>query len=184
MFGLDEAIANLSGGASVLVVVLVAALLGLRHATDDEALMLLDVGLGDRGGAAALAGTEATVGLVAVGGVEELRRHADANTRIRRALAKPGRQAGERGHRHRPRGRPPRRLLHGGRAFGLVGRSRSRGPSLVRSTRSRRLTLESRAVPTAAGAMTSLVPALTRTPRPPAACRCRSNATSASIAVP
>lgn len=38
MFGLDEAIAHLSGGASVLVVVLVAALLGLRHATDPDHL--------------------------------------------------------------------------------------------------------------------------------------------------
>src|SRR6185295_3206889 len=36
MFGLDEAIANLSSGGSVLVVVLVAALLGLRHATDPD----------------------------------------------------------------------------------------------------------------------------------------------------
>jgi hypothetical protein len=38
MFGLDEAIAHLSAGASVLVVVLVAALLGLRHATDPDHL--------------------------------------------------------------------------------------------------------------------------------------------------
>ena len=36
MFGLDDAIANLSTGGSVLVVVLVAALLGLRHATDPD----------------------------------------------------------------------------------------------------------------------------------------------------
>jgi hypothetical protein len=36
MFGLDDAIANLSSGASVLVVILVAALLGLRHATDPD----------------------------------------------------------------------------------------------------------------------------------------------------
>jgi high-affinity nickel permease len=38
MFGLDEHIANLSSGASVLVVVLVATLLGLRHATDPDHL--------------------------------------------------------------------------------------------------------------------------------------------------
>ncbi len=38
MFGLDDAIAHLSAGASVLVVVLVAALLGLRHATDPDHL--------------------------------------------------------------------------------------------------------------------------------------------------
>lgn len=38
MFGLDDAIANLSSGASVMVVVLVAALLGLRHATDPDHL--------------------------------------------------------------------------------------------------------------------------------------------------
>lgn len=38
MFGLDDAIAHLSSGASVLVVVLVAALLGLRHATDPDHL--------------------------------------------------------------------------------------------------------------------------------------------------
>src|SRR6478672_3059848 len=36
MFGLDDAIANLSTGGSVLVVILVAALLGLRHATDPD----------------------------------------------------------------------------------------------------------------------------------------------------
>ena len=38
MFGLDDQIASLSGGASVLVVILVAALLGLRHATDPDHL--------------------------------------------------------------------------------------------------------------------------------------------------
>jgi hypothetical protein len=38
MLGLDEAIAHLSGGASVFVVALVAALLGLRHATDPDHL--------------------------------------------------------------------------------------------------------------------------------------------------
>ena len=36
MFGLDDAIANLSSGASVAVVILVAVLLGLRHATDPD----------------------------------------------------------------------------------------------------------------------------------------------------
>ncbi len=36
MFGLDDAIANLSSGASVVVVILVAVLLGLRHATDPD----------------------------------------------------------------------------------------------------------------------------------------------------
>jgi high-affinity nickel permease len=36
MFGLDDSIAHLSSGGSVLVVVLVAALLGLRHATDPD----------------------------------------------------------------------------------------------------------------------------------------------------
>ena len=36
MFGLDDAIAHLSTGASVAVVILVAALLGLRHATDPD----------------------------------------------------------------------------------------------------------------------------------------------------
>lgn len=36
MFGLDDAITNLSSGASVLVVILVAALLGLRHAADPD----------------------------------------------------------------------------------------------------------------------------------------------------
>jgi high-affinity nickel permease len=38
MFGLDEAVAHLSTGGSVAVVVLVAALLGLRHATDPDHL--------------------------------------------------------------------------------------------------------------------------------------------------
>jgi len=38
MFGLDDTIAHLSSGASVAVVVLVAALLGLRHATDPDHL--------------------------------------------------------------------------------------------------------------------------------------------------
>ena len=36
MFGLDDSIASLSDGASVLVVLLVAVLLGLRHATDPD----------------------------------------------------------------------------------------------------------------------------------------------------
>jgi hypothetical protein len=36
MFGLDNTIAHLSSGASVSVVILVAALLGLRHATDPD----------------------------------------------------------------------------------------------------------------------------------------------------
>jgi high-affinity nickel permease len=36
MFGLDDFIAHLSSGASVGVVILVAALLGLRHATDPD----------------------------------------------------------------------------------------------------------------------------------------------------
>jgi ABC-type nickel/cobalt efflux system permease component RcnA len=36
MFGLDDAIASSSDGASVLVVLLVAVLLGLRHATDPD----------------------------------------------------------------------------------------------------------------------------------------------------
>jgi ABC-type nickel/cobalt efflux system permease component RcnA len=36
VFGLDDSIANLSEGASVLVVLLVAVLLGLRHATDPD----------------------------------------------------------------------------------------------------------------------------------------------------
>ena len=38
MFGLDDAIVNLSSGASVGVVILVAVLLGLRHATDPDHL--------------------------------------------------------------------------------------------------------------------------------------------------
>ena len=38
MFGLDDTIANLSTGASVAVVIVVAALLGLRHATDPDHL--------------------------------------------------------------------------------------------------------------------------------------------------
>jgi high-affinity nickel permease len=36
MFGLDDSIVQLSSGGSVLVVLLVAALLGLRHATDPD----------------------------------------------------------------------------------------------------------------------------------------------------
>jgi high-affinity nickel permease len=38
VFGLDQSIANLSGGTTVLVVVAVAALLGLRHASDPDHL--------------------------------------------------------------------------------------------------------------------------------------------------
>jgi ABC-type nickel/cobalt efflux system permease component RcnA len=36
MFGLDDYIAALSGGGSILIVLLVAVLLGLRHATDPD----------------------------------------------------------------------------------------------------------------------------------------------------
>jgi len=36
MFGLDDHIASLSGGGSILIVLLVAVLLGLRHATDPD----------------------------------------------------------------------------------------------------------------------------------------------------
>lgn len=38
MFGLDDSIAHLTGGAPFLLVLLVAALLGLRHATDPDHL--------------------------------------------------------------------------------------------------------------------------------------------------
>jgi hypothetical protein len=36
MFGLDDYLASLSGGSSILIVLLVAVLLGLRHATDPD----------------------------------------------------------------------------------------------------------------------------------------------------
>ena len=36
MFGLDDHIAELSQGSSILIVLLVAVLLGLRHATDPD----------------------------------------------------------------------------------------------------------------------------------------------------
>ncbi len=36
MFGLDDQIATLSSGGSILIVILVATLLGLRHATDPD----------------------------------------------------------------------------------------------------------------------------------------------------
>ena len=39
MFGLDERIAELSGGASIGIVLVVAVLLGLRHATDPDHLV-------------------------------------------------------------------------------------------------------------------------------------------------
>ena len=38
MFGLDERIAALSTGASIWIVLVVAVLLGLRHATDPDHL--------------------------------------------------------------------------------------------------------------------------------------------------
>ena len=38
MFGLDDYLASLSGGSSILIVLLVAVLLGLRHATDPDHL--------------------------------------------------------------------------------------------------------------------------------------------------
>jgi hypothetical protein len=38
MFGLDDYLASLSGGGSILIVLLVATLLGLRHATDPDHL--------------------------------------------------------------------------------------------------------------------------------------------------
>ncbi len=55
MFGLDDAIAGLSNGASVGVVLLVAVLLGLRHATDPDhiaALTTLAASGGERAGRA------------------------------------------------------------------------------------------------------------------------------------
>ncbi len=55
MFGLDDAIASLSNGASVGVVILVAVLLGLRHATDPDhiaALTTLAASGGERAGRA------------------------------------------------------------------------------------------------------------------------------------
>ena len=36
MFGLDDYLVSLSSGSSILIVVLVATLLGLRHATDPD----------------------------------------------------------------------------------------------------------------------------------------------------
>jgi len=56
MFGLDDAIVHLSGGASVAVVILVAVLLGLRHATDPDhiaAVTTLVASGGERAGRAA-----------------------------------------------------------------------------------------------------------------------------------
>ena len=56
MFGLDDAIAHLSSGASVAVVILVAVLLGLRHATDPDhiaAVTTLIASGGERAGRAA-----------------------------------------------------------------------------------------------------------------------------------
>jgi High-affinity nickel-transport protein len=56
MFGLDDSIAAFSDGASVWLVVLVAVLLGLRHATDPDhlaAVTTLVAGARDRGARAA-----------------------------------------------------------------------------------------------------------------------------------
>ena len=56
MFGLDDSIASFSAGASVWLVVLVAVLLGLRHATDPDhlaAVTTLVAGARDRGARAA-----------------------------------------------------------------------------------------------------------------------------------
>lgn len=56
MFGLDDTIAGLSGGAPFLVVILVAVLLGLRHATDPDhiaAVSALVLQGGDRSARAA-----------------------------------------------------------------------------------------------------------------------------------
>src|SRR5918992_3465442 len=56
MFGLDDSIASFSDGASVWLVVLVAVLLGLRHATDPDhlaAVTTLVAGARDRGARAA-----------------------------------------------------------------------------------------------------------------------------------
>lgn len=56
MFGLDDAIAHLSSGASVTVVIFVAVLLGLRHATDPDhiaAVTTLVASGGERAGRAA-----------------------------------------------------------------------------------------------------------------------------------
>jgi ABC-type nickel/cobalt efflux system permease component RcnA len=50
MFGLDEAVAGMSDGTTMLLVVVVAALLGLRHATDPDhvaAVTTLMAGSGD-----------------------------------------------------------------------------------------------------------------------------------------
>ena len=41
MFGLDESIAASSGGASIWIVIAVAVLLGLRHATDPDHLVAM-----------------------------------------------------------------------------------------------------------------------------------------------
>lgn len=52
MLGLDEAVAGMSDGTTMLLVVAVAALLGLRHATDPDhvaAVTTLMAGAGDRG---------------------------------------------------------------------------------------------------------------------------------------
>ena len=51
MFGLDHTIASLSDGATLLVVVLVAVLLGLRHATDPDHLAAVTTLVASRGGA-------------------------------------------------------------------------------------------------------------------------------------
>src|SRR2546425_7708869 len=51
MFGLDHTIASLSDGGTLLVVVLVAVLLGVRHATDPDHLAAVTTLVASRGGA-------------------------------------------------------------------------------------------------------------------------------------
>src|SRR5256885_2945961 len=52
MFGLDHSIAGLSNGTTLLVVVAVSALLGLRHASDPDHLTAVTTMIASRGGRA------------------------------------------------------------------------------------------------------------------------------------
>ena len=57
MFGLDEGIAEFSNGASIWIVLAVAVLLGIRHATDpDHLAAVTTLVAGEREGAARHAG--------------------------------------------------------------------------------------------------------------------------------
>src|SRR5438046_3034638 len=112
MFGLDNWIAGLSSGTSFAVVLLVAVLLGLRHATDPDHMAAVTT-LITSGKERAARSAARLGGLVGAGACADARplRYPDPRRRpIPSRAGRPGRRDGSRRPHRLPRNPPARAL--------------------------------------------------------------------------